>query len=52
MSKVASTHRTGTHPEQPLPLPAISRESFHSWRCRGIAERVCDIGVCCNFLGL
>ena len=49
LSKVVSTHRTGTHPEQPLPtgykgIPFIVGE----W---GIAERVCDIGVCCNFLG-
>ena len=50
VSKVVSTHPTGTHPEQPLPtgyngIPFIVGE-------RGIAERVCDIGVCCNFLGL
>ena len=42
-SKVVSTHRTGTHPEQPLPtgyngVPFIVGK-------RGIAEGVCDIGV-------
>ena len=47
-SKVVSTHRTGTHPEKPLPtcykgIPFIVGE-------RGIAERVCDIRVCCNSL--
>ena len=25
---------------------------FHSGRCRGIAERVCDLRVCCNFVGM
>ena len=26
-------------------------DSFHSWFGEGIANQVCDIGVCCNFLG-
>ena len=45
LSKVVSTHRTGTHPFRNLYQQAISRDSFHSWRCRGIAERVCSGGV-------
>ena len=47
-SKVVSTHLWNT----PLNLyqKAISRDFFHDWRCRGIAERVCDIGVCWNNL--
>ena len=39
-------------PKRSLYQQALIRDSFHNWRCRGIAERVCDIGVCCNFLGL
>ena len=40
---VVSTHLWNT----PLNLyqPAISRDSFHNWRCRGIADWVCSIGV-------
>ena len=46
-SKVVSTHRTGTHPEQPLPtgyngIPFIVGQGD----CLG-----CALGVCCNFLG-
>ena len=46
--KVVSTHRTGTHPEQPLPtgykgIPFI----IGYGDCLG-----CALGVCCNFLGL
>ena len=42
-SKVVSTHLWNT----PLNLhqQAISRDSFHSGRCGGIAERVCSTGV-------
>ena len=45
-SKVVSTHLWNT----PLNLyqQAVFRDSFHSC-LRGIAERVCDIGVCCIF---
>ena len=48
MSKVVSTHRTGTHPKQPLPtgyngIPFIVGQGD----CLG-----CALGVCCNFLGL
>ena len=46
-SKVVSTHRTGTHPKQPLPtgykgIPFI----IGYGDCLG-----CALGVCCNFLG-
>ena len=37
-------------PKKPLPT-SYSWDSFHSWLCRGLFG-VCDIGVCCNFLGL
>ena len=35
-------HTFGTHPEQPLPTgqQAIYRDSFHSWRFRGMARGV------------
>ena len=43
-------------PLQHTPKPEAkgykSWDSFHSWRCRGIADWVCDIGVCCDFLHL
>ena len=45
--KVVSTHRTGTHPEQPEPtgyngIPFIVGQGDWLW---------CALGVCCNFLG-
>ena len=51
-SKVVSTHRTGTHPEQTF-TNGLERDSgIPSWRCRGIAERgVRYRGVARNFLG-
>ena len=44
-------HTELEHTPSNLYQQAKKKDSFHSWRCRGIAERVCDIGVCCNFLG-
>ena len=41
-------HTFGTHLFRNLYQQAIYRDSFHNWRCRGIAGRVCDIGVRCN----
>ena len=41
LSKVVATHRTGTHPEQPLPT-GYKRGSFHSL---GGMSGVCSRGV-------
>ena len=51
-SKVVNQHTELEHTPSNLYQQAKSRDSFHNWRCRGIAERVCYIGVCCNFLGI
>ena len=57
---VVSTHRslghthTHTHPKtKPLPMLGFLSRDFriHSWRTGGLPG-VCDIGVCCNFLGI
>ena len=43
---------TIAHPEQPRPKQAIIRNSFHSWRCRGLPIGCAYYGCCCcNFLG-
>ena len=39
-----------TPPKKPLQTGDFSRDSFHSWL--GRLSGVCDIGVCCNFLGI
>ena len=40
ISKVVSTHLWNTPLSQPLPTGDFSRDSFHSWRCRGMARGV------------
>ena len=44
-----NTHLEHTHKK--LYQQAISRDSFHNWRCRGIADRVWSGGVLQNVLG-
>ena len=46
-SKVVSTHRTGTHPEKTF----TNRLYYGNPFILGWLPGVCDIGVCCNFLG-
>ena len=49
LSKVGHQHTELEHtPKRNLYQQAIWRESFHNWRCRGIAWGV--PWVCCNFL--
>ena len=43
-------HTELEHAPSNLYQQAISRDSFHSWP--GGLPGVCDIGVCCNFLGM
>ena len=46
-SKVVSTHRTGTHPEnQPLPTGYNSGIPIHNWRTGGISPGVCEPSGC------
>ena len=52
-SKVVSTHRTGTHPKLALAtVPTGYKPGFLSYRWLRGLPGVCEIGVCCNFLGL
>ena len=51
ISKVVSTHRNETNPEQPLPTGDFSRDSgFLIGVAGGVAERVCDIGGVLEFI--
>ena len=45
-SKVGHQHTELEHTPSTQPLTnSLQPDSFHSWLIRGIAERVCDIGV-------
>ena len=42
------THRTGTHPKQPVTKTREKRHPFHCWRTGDCPNGV--LGVCCDFM--